>query len=43
MSKLNIESSIETTLKAEGIEYGPLPEQYVEDYYFKGITLKFLL
>jgi regulatory protein YycI of two-component signal transduction system YycFG len=30
--KANIESSIETKLKAEGIEYGSLPETYVEDF-----------
>ena len=33
--KSNIDSSIETTLKAEGIEYGPLPEKYVEDFTLK--------
>ena len=36
MSKLNIESSIETKLKAEGIEYGPLPETVCRGFYFKG-------
>ena len=33
--KAEIESSIETKLKAEGIEYGPLPESIVEDFTLK--------
>ena len=35
MLKLKSNSSIETKLKAEGIEYGPLPETYVEDFTLK--------
>ena len=34
--KANIDSSIETKLKAEGIEYGPLPETVCRGFYFKG-------
>ena len=30
-----VESTIETKLKADGIEYGPLPDTYVEDYTLK--------
>ena len=41
--KAEIESSIETKLKADGIEYAPLPETYVEDFTLKAITLKLLL
>ena len=33
--KSKIDSSIEPTLKTEGIEYGPLPEKYVEDFTLK--------
>lgn len=33
--KAEIESTIETKLKVEGIEYGPLPESYVEDFTLK--------
>ena len=36
MLKLNIDSSIETKLKAEGIEYDPLPETVCRGFYFKG-------
>ena len=38
--KTEIESSIETRLKAEGIEYGPLPDTYVEDFTLKATNPK---
>ena len=41
--KANIDSSIETTLKAEGIEYGPLPEKYVEDFTLKANSKTFTI
>jgi regulatory protein YycI of two-component signal transduction system YycFG len=39
--KSNIDSSIETTLKREGIEYDPLPEKYVEDFTLKANSKTF--
>ena len=41
--KSNIDSSIEPTLKAEGIEYGPLPEKYVEDFTLKANSKTFTI
>ena len=41
--KANIDSSIETELKAEGIEYAPLPEQYVEDFTLKANSKTFTI
>ena len=41
--KANIDSSIETELKTEGIEYAPLPEQYVEDFTLKANSKTFTM
>jgi regulatory protein YycI of two-component signal transduction system YycFG len=41
--KSNIDSSIEPTLKAEGIEYGPLPEKYVENFILKANSKTFTI
>ena len=38
--KTEVESSIETRLKVEGIEYEPLPETYVEDFTLKATNPK---
>ena len=38
--KTEVESTIETRLKLEGIEYGSLPDAYVEDFTLKATNPK---